>query len=145
MGHWIENKPKGNNKPKGEKKEAEMYNKTTILGRIGAIYETKSTPSGTKIGTMSVAVSEKRNGEEIVQWFRVKTFNRVTEVVEQYLDKGCRVLVEGKMEFGKYTNKDNVEVNTAELVANSVQIIDFKEKQEQVDSNPTFSVDDIGF
>lgn len=124
-----------------------MYQSITIMGRIGAIYDTTTTPSGAQIGVMSVAVSKKVKGVEKTQWFRAKYFNKTAEIVGQYLEVGCRVMIVGEMEFGEYTNKDNVKVNTAELIVNRLQIVDFKKtpKDEESADAAEFTPDDIPF
>jgi len=142
MGHWIINKPKG------ATKEVEMYHQTTVLGRIGQAIEVKATSSGAKVGKFSLAVSERFKGESKTTWYRCTAFNRQAEVLEEYTCKGGRILVTGRMEFGEFSKQDGTKVNTADLIVNNVQIVDFKEQGEakpQIYHEASFTSEDIPF
>jgi single-strand DNA-binding protein len=68
----------------------------------------------------SVAVSEKRRGEEATEWFNVICFGKTAENAAQYLTKGNKALVQGRQQSRKYTDKQGVERVFVELVADRV-------------------------
>jgi single-strand DNA-binding protein len=79
-----------------------MYHKVILVGNLGRDPEKRFTPSGQTVTNFSVATSEKWTGQDGQQqertiWWRISVFGRMAEVCEQYLRKGSKVLVEGRM------------------------------------------------
>jgi len=102
---------------------AGSVNKVILIGNLGRDPEVRSTQDGMKIVQLSVATSEswkdKMSGErkDKTEWHRVVIFNeRLAEVAEKYLKKGSKVYVEGQLQTRKWTDKDNVEKYTTEVV-----------------------------
>ncbi len=112
-----------------------MLNKIMLIGNLGRDPEMTYTPSGTPITKFSVAVSrrmnDKQTGErkEETTWFNVVAFNRLAETCNQYLHKGSKVYLEGRMTSRKYTNKDGVEVTAWEVSLNDMQMLDPKDSR----------------
>lgn len=104
-----------------------MYNKVIIIGHLGADPELRRTESGTSVANLSVATSESWvvNGEkkERTTWHRVVVWEKMADHCDEYLSKGKRVLVEGKLQTRKYTDKDNIERYAMEIVANTVKFL----------------------
>lgn len=104
-------------------------NKAIILGNCGRDPEVRYTPAGVAICNVSIATSSKRkdkqSGEMIedTQWHRVTFYDRLAEVAGEYLRKGKQVYVEGRIKYGKYTDKDGVERNSVDIVAESMQLL----------------------
>src|SRR5690606_6700700 len=92
-----------------------MLNKRSFIGHLGADPTIRSTQDGKEIASLSIGVSEKwkdRNGEkqEKTEWVRVSVFNEgLVGVIKNYLHKGSKIYIEGKMQTRKYTDKDGVE------------------------------------
>lgn len=123
--------------------------KVMIIGHLGRAPETRTTNSGTTVCTFTVACSEKRNGEEKTEWFRVKSFGKQADFCARYLSKGRHVYVEGKLETQKY-QKDGVERSITELIADSVQALDRNENGQQKPAQsrqpaPSENMDDLPF
>ena len=79
-----------------------MYQKITTVGNLGRDPEMRYLPSGTPVTNFSVGTNRRWTGsdgqqQEETAWFRVSTFGRLAEVCNQYLSKGRRLLVEGRM------------------------------------------------
>jgi single-strand DNA-binding protein len=79
-----------------------MYHKILLVGNLGRDPEMRYTPSGQQVTTFSMATSEKWSGQDGQQhdrtiWWRVTAWGKQAETVNQYLKKGNRVLVEGRM------------------------------------------------
>jgi single-strand DNA-binding protein len=97
-------------------------NKAIILGNVGRDPEIRRTQDGRPIASFSIATSEqwrdRDTGErkERTQWHNIVCFNEgLCKVIEQYVKKGSRVLVEGQIETRKWT-QDGVDRNTTEIV-----------------------------
>jgi single-strand DNA-binding protein len=94
---------------------ARGINKVILVGNLGNDPETRYTPSGSAITTISIATSEswtdKQTGQkqERTEWHRVKFFGRLAEIAGEYLKKGRQVYIEGSLRTDKYTDKQGVE------------------------------------
>ncbi len=102
---------------------AGSVNKVILIGNLGRDPEIRNAQDGTKIVTFSVATSEswkdKQTGErkDKTEWHRVVLFNdRLGEVAEKYLRKGSKVYVEGALQTRKWTDSNNVERYSTEVV-----------------------------
>lgn len=109
---------------------ARGVNKVILIGNLGNEPETKYTPSGAAITNISVATSEswkdKQTGEqqEKTEWHRVVFFGRLAEIAGEYLRKGSKVYIEGRLQTEKYTDKAGVERYATKIVANEMQMLD---------------------
>lgn len=108
-----------------------MLNKIEIIGHLGRDPETRYLPSGEAVVNFSVATTEKwkdkNTGElkEATQWHRVTAFGRLAEVMGEYLRKGSKCYISGKMKYGQY-EKDGVTHYTADIQANELVMLDGK-------------------
>jgi len=108
-------------------------NKVILVGNCGRDPEVRYTPGGAAICNVSVATSSRRKdkntGESIedTQWHRVTFYDRLAEIAGEYLKKGRPVYVEGRLKYGKYTDKDGVERNTVDIVATEMQLLGGRE------------------
>ena len=97
-------------------------NKVILVGNLGAKPEVKYASNGNAISNLSVATSESWTDEstgqkqERTEWHRVSLFGKLAEIAGQYLDKGSKVYVEGKLQTRKYTDKDGIERWTTDVV-----------------------------
>lgn len=97
-------------------------NKAMIIGNLGSDPEVRSTSSGTRVATLSVATSRRwtdREGEdqERTEWHRVVCWDRLAEICEQYLSKGDRIYVEGRIEYRQWEGQDGRTRYTTEIRA----------------------------
>ncbi len=81
-------------------------NKVTLIGNVGSDPDIRMTPSGTKVAKFSVATNETFNDrsgrqQERTQWHRLTFFGRLSDVVEQWVKKGDRLYVEGRIEYSQ--------------------------------------------
>ena len=108
---------------------ARGINKVILVGNLGNDPEVRATTSGSRVATISIATSEswmdKNTGQkqEKTEWHRVVFFNRLAEIVEQYLTKGSQVYVEGRLQTRKWQDKDGQDRYTTEIVANEMQML----------------------
>ena len=102
---------------------AGSVNKVILIGNLGADPEIKRTQDGRPIANLRIATSEtwrdKNSGErkEKTEWHRVVIFNEgLCRVAEQYLKKGAKVYIEGQLQTRKWTDQNNVEKYSTEVV-----------------------------
>ena len=104
-------------------------NKVILVGNCGRDPEVRYLPSGQAVANVSVATSSRRkdktSGEmvEETQWHRVTFFDRLAEIVGEYVKKGTPVYVEGRLVYRKFTNKDGVEQNATDIIATEMQLL----------------------
>ena len=97
---------------------AKGINKVILIGNLGRDPEVRYMPSGGAVTTVSIATSsswkDKQSGDmqERTEWHRVVFFNRLAEIVGEYLKKGSKVFVEGSLRTQKWQDKVNGEVAT---------------------------------
>ena len=102
---------------------AGSVNKVILIGNLGADPEIRRTQDGRPIANLRVATSEswkdKNTGErkEKTEWHRVVIFSEgLCKIAEQYLKKGSKVYLEGQLQTRKWTDKDNIERYSTEVV-----------------------------
>ena len=97
-------------------------NKVILVGNLGAKPEIKYASNGNAIRNLSIATSEswtdKSTGQkqERTEWHRVSLFGKVAEIAGQYLDKGSKVYVEGKLQTRKWQDQSGQDRYTTEVV-----------------------------
>lgn len=103
-------------------------NKVILLGNVGRDPEIRYTPTGMAIANVGLATSmrrkDKSSGEmvETTSWHRLKFFDRLAEVVGEYVKKGGRIYVEGRLEYGQY-EKEGVTVYTTDVIVTDLQLL----------------------
>ena len=104
-------------------------NKVILLGNCGRDPEIRYLPSGQAVANISIATTSRRKdrntGEnvETTEWHRVTFFDKLAEIVGEYVKKGNPLYVEGRLKYGKFTNKDGHEQNTCDIVATEMQLL----------------------
>ena len=109
-------------------------NKVQIIGNLGRDPELRYTASGKALVNFTVAVGrvgrdQAGNRTEETEWFRVVAWDRLAETCNEYLKKGMKVYVEGRLQSRKYTDKDNIERTTVEIVANEMMMLDSRNQR----------------
>ena len=93
-----------------------MLNSVTLIGRLGKDPEIKTTNAGKKFARFSLATSKKIKGEDVTQWHQVVVWNeKLSEVIESYVNKGDMLAIQGEIEYRKY-EKDGVEKYATDIV-----------------------------
>ena len=104
-------------------------NKVILVGNVGNEPECRTMPNGNSVANISVATSEswkdKNTSEqqERTEWHRVVFFNRLAEIVEQYVKKGSKLYIEGRLQTRSW-EQDGIKRYTTEIVANEMQMLD---------------------
>jgi len=109
---------------------ARGVNKVILVGNLGKDPEVRYSPNGSAVANCTLATTEswkdKTSGEkqEKTEWHRVVFFGRLAEIAGEYLKKGSRLYVEGKLVTRKWQDKDGRDQYTTEIHANEMQLLD---------------------
>lgn len=112
-------------------------NKVILIGNLGNDPDVSMTQQGNAVATISVATDEsykdKQTGQLVpkTEWHRVVAFQRLAEIMRDYLKKGSKVYIEGKLQTRKWQDQSGVDRYTTEIVANELQMLDGKPEGQQ--------------
>ena len=105
-------------------------NVVMLVGNVGADPEVRYAPSGSAIANISLATSEswkdKQSGQmqERTEWHRIVFYNKLAEIVGQYVKKGTRVYVQGALKTRKWQDQSGADRYTTEVIASEMQMFD---------------------
>jgi single-strand DNA-binding protein len=108
---------------------ARGVNKVILVGNLGRDPEIKYTASGAAVANITVATSEswndKQTGEKVekTEWHRVVAFQRLAEIMGEYLRKGSQIYIEGRLQTRKWQDQSGQDRYTTEIVANDMQML----------------------
>ncbi len=105
-----------------------MINKAILIGNLGADPEVRYTQSGDAVASFRIATTEtwkKADGskDEQTEWHRIVAFKRLGEICGEYLSKGSRVYIEGRIQTRKWQDKDGADRYTTEIVAREMKML----------------------
>lgn len=105
-----------------------MINKAILIGNLGADPEVRYTQSGTQVTTFNVATTERYKGQdgqmqESTEWHRIVAWQRLAEICGEYLSKGSRVYIEGKIQTRKWQDQSGNDRYTTEIVAREMKML----------------------
>lgn len=108
---------------------AKGVNKVILIGNLGQDPEIRYTANGSAVANFSVATSDTwkdKQGEkqERTEWHRCVAFNRPAEVIGEYLKKGSKVYVEGRVQTRKWQDQSGQDRYTTEIVVTDFQMLD---------------------
>jgi len=104
-------------------------NKVTLIGNLGRDPELRYSADGAAICSISVATTsqwkDRNSGErrEETEWHRVIIHKRLAEIAGEYLKKGRSVYIEGRIKTRKWTDKENIERYSTEIIADQMQML----------------------
>lgn len=105
-------------------------NKVIIMGNLGQDPDTRYMPSGQAVTTLSVATNrswkDKDSGEkkDEVSWHRCIAFGQQAETITQYFKKGRKILIEGRLKYGSYEDKEGVKRYTTDIVVERFHFVE---------------------
>jgi len=109
---------------------ARGINKVILIGNLGQDPEVRFSPSGTAIANLNLATTDtwtdRQSGQrqERTEWHRLVLFNKTAEIAQQYLKKGSKIYVEGRLQTRKWQGQDGQDRYTTEIVVNDMQMLD---------------------
>ncbi len=108
---------------------ARGVNKVILIGHLGRDPEVRYMPSGGAVANVTIATTEqwkdKQTGEnqERTEWHNVVFYQRLAEIVGEYLKKGSQVYIEGRLRTRKWQDKEGRDRYTTEIIANDMQML----------------------
>jgi len=105
-------------------------NKVILIGNLGADPETRYTPSNMAITKIRIATTEVRrdrntgDSQEHTEWHRITLFGKLGEIAAQYLRKGAKVYIEGRLRTSKWQGQDGQDRYTTEVIADEMTMLD---------------------
>jgi len=109
---------------------ARGVNKVILVGNLGADPETRYTPSNMAITKIRIATTEVRrdrntgDSQEHTEWHRITLFGKLGEIAAQYLRKGAKVYIEGRLRTSKWQGQDGQDRYTTEVIADEMTMLD---------------------
>ena len=110
-------------------------NKVILVGNVGQNPDVQVTGTGTKVAHLSLATSRQTpsggliGGTERTDWHRLTLWNRLAQFAEDYVSKGDRVYVEGRLEYDSY-ERDGVTIPTADVVVKELVLLSPRSQEE---------------
>ena len=119
-----------------------MVNQVILIGNLGADPEQRQAASGSAVTNFSVATSSRWKDsagqqQEETEWHRIVAFGRLAEICGQYLAKGSKVYIEGRLQTNKWEDRDGNTRYTTEIIARIMKMLDSKLER---DEHPTIIV-----
>lgn len=117
-------------------------NKVILIGNLGQDPDVRYMPNGNAVTNISVATSEtwkdKNTGQdqERTEWHRVVMFRRLAEIAGEYLRKGSKVYIEGKLQTRKWQDQSGQDRYSTEIVADNMQMLDSRGGTTEMGSRP---------
>lgn len=109
---------------------ARGINKVILIGNLGQDPDTRFTAQGSAVTNLNLATDEsykdKQTGQMVpkTEWHRVVLFNRLAEIAKEYLKKGSKVYIEGRLQTRKWQDQSGQDRYTTEIVGNELQMLD---------------------
>lgn len=104
-------------------------NKVTLIGTVGRDPEMRYTPGGSAIANFSLATNESYNDKntgqrvENTEWHRIVAFGKLAEIIQQYVKKGGKLYIEGKLRTNEW-EKDGIKRYSTDIIANEMVMLD---------------------
>ena len=104
-------------------------NKVILIGRLGGDPEIRNTPSGATVGNLNLATNRSYKGKdgnfvEETDWHRVVLWGRTAELAKEYLHKGSRVYIEGRLQTRSWDDQNGKKQYMTEVVFETMQFLD---------------------
>lgn len=117
-----------------------MLNKVILIGNLGNDPEVKQTNSGGTLASFSVATTDRwrdKNGQtqEQTEWHRVVTWNKLAEICGQYLRKGSKVYIEGKLQTRSWEDQDGAIRYMTEVLCREMKMLDSRPREPRRDGD----------
>lgn len=105
-------------------------NKAILIGNVGKEPEIRKTQSGISVANFSLATSKKIKGEDKTEWHRIVAWDKLAEIIEKYVHKGDKLMIEGEIETRDY-EKDGQKFYTTEIRAWNMEMLGGKAEGNQ--------------
>lgn len=108
---------------------AKSVNKVILLGNVGKDPEIRSTPGGTMVASFTLATTDRQkdaqgNWQDRTEWHNLKAFNRTAEIIRDYVKKGSKLYIEGKITTTSWEDKDTkAKRYRTEIIVNDLSLL----------------------
>jgi len=107
---------------------AKSVNKVILLGNVGKDPEIRSTPGGTMVANFSLATSDRYqdqqgNWQDRTEWHNLVAFKRTAEIVRDYVKKGSKLYIEGRIQTRSWDDKDGLKHYKTEIIVNDLSLL----------------------
>lgn len=121
-----------------------MYNKVVLVGNLTRDIELKYLQNGSAVGNTSLAVNrtyknKDGNKKDEPCFVEIAFFGRIAEVSNQYLKKGSKILVDGRLKFDHWEDQNGNKRSKHSVVVENMQMLDSKEEQKQIPITHSYS------
>jgi single-strand DNA-binding protein len=118
------------------------FNQATIIGNLGSDPVLRYTGGGTAVCNLSIATTEfwkdaDGNKSQKTEWHRVVLYGRQAEVAGQYTKKGSNVMIQGRLQTKKWTDKDHIDHYTTEIIGDRFLMLNRHEENVAASNTPT--------
>jgi len=114
---------------------AKSVNKVILLGNVGKDPEIRSTPGGTMVATFGLATSERQkdplgNWQDRTEWHNLVAFGRTAEIIRDYVKKGSKLYVEGRLQTRNWEDKEHAgrKVYRTEIIVNDISLLSARDE-----------------
>jgi single-strand DNA-binding protein len=113
---------------------ARTVNKVTLLGNVGKDPEIRSTPGGTMVANLTLATSDRQkdaqgNWQDRTEWHNLVAFTRTAEIVRDYVKKGSKLYIEGKIQTRSWDDKESGQKRyRTEIIVNELVLLSGREE-----------------
>lgn len=106
-------------------------NKVILIGNLGQDPEIRYMQNGKAVANLSIATSESWNDQqgqkqEKTEWHRITAYDKLAEIIGEYVKKGSKIYVEGKLQTRKWQDQQGQDRYTTEVIINQMQMLDGK-------------------
>ena len=108
---------------------AKSVNKVILLGNVGKDPEIRSTAGGTMVASFTLATSDRQkdgqgNWQDRTEWHNLKAFNRTAEIIRDYVKKGSKLYIEGKITTNSWDDKESGQKRyRTEIIVNDLSLL----------------------
>ena len=112
---------------------AKSVNKVILLGNVGKDPEIRSTPGGTMVANFTLATSDRQkdaqgNWQDRTEWHNLVAFTRTAEIVRDYVKKGSKLYIEGKIQTRSWDDKETgAKRYRTEIIVNDLSLLSARE------------------
>jgi single-strand DNA-binding protein len=112
---------------------AKSVNKVILLGNVGKDPEIRSTPGGTMVASFSLATSDRYqdqqgNWQDRTEWHNLVAFKRTAEIIRDYVKKGSKLYVEGRIQTRSWDDKEGAKHYKTEIIINDLSLLSGREE-----------------
>ena len=121
-------------------------NKIFLIGRLTTLPKTKTTTTGKKVATFSLAVSDGKDqsGQNLTQYFNCTAWAKTADIIESYVQKGHLVSIVGKLQNKTWDKPDGTKAYATDILVSELEMLTSKESSPQIeDTKVETNVDDI--